>query len=100
YLDVKLAHCSFCLTVSDYNRRFILDHYPGVAARKLIVARLGVAVDERANSLELCPTRNGPLSLLAVGRLHSVKDHAFLVRACAQLQAAGVQFECVIAGHG
>jgi colanic acid/amylovoran biosynthesis glycosyltransferase len=100
YLDAKLAHCSFCLTVSEYNRRFILDHYPAIEARKLIVARLGVAVDERANSLELCPTRNGPLSLLAVGRLHSVKDHAFLVRACAQLQAAGVHFECSIAGDG
>jgi colanic acid/amylovoran biosynthesis glycosyltransferase len=100
YLDVKLAHCSFCLTVSDYNRRFILDHYPGVAARKLIVARLGVAVDERPNSPEPSPVRNRPLSLLAVGRLHSVKDHAFLVRACAQLQAAGVQFECSIAGDG
>jgi colanic acid/amylovoran biosynthesis glycosyltransferase len=100
YLDVKLAHCSFCLTVSEYNRRFILDRYPGVAARKLIVARLGVAVDEPANSPEPCPIRNRALSLLAVGRLHSVKDHAFLVRACAQLQAAGVQFECSIAGDG
>jgi colanic acid/amylovoran biosynthesis glycosyltransferase len=100
YLDVKLAHCSFCLTVSEYNRRFILDNYPGVAARKLIVARLGVAVDEHVNSLELRPSRNRPLSLLAVGRLHAVKDHAFLVRACAQLQAAGVQFECSIAGDG
>ncbi len=100
YLDVKLAHCSFCLTVSEYNRRFILDHYPGVAARKLIVARLGVAIDERANFLEPCRSRNGPLNLLTVGRLHSVKDHAFLVRACAQLQVAGVQFECSIAGDG
>jgi glycosyltransferase involved in cell wall biosynthesis len=101
YLDVKLAHCSFCLTVSEYNRRFILDRYPGVAARKLIVARLGVKVDEPANLQEHhCPIRNRALSLLAVGRLHSVKDHAFLVRACAQLQAAGVQFKCSIAGDG
>lgn len=100
YLETKLAHCSFCLTVSEYNRRFILDHYPRVAARKLVVARLGVAVDERANSPDLHPSRNGQLSLLAVGRLHAVKDHAFLVRACAQLQAAGVHFECSIAGDG
>lgn len=40
------------------------------------------------------------LSLLAVGRLHAVKDHAFVVRACAALQENGVIFECSIAGDG
>jgi len=35
-----------------------------------------------------------------VGRLHPVKDHAFLVRACAQLQERGVTFECSVAGDG
>jgi glycosyltransferase involved in cell wall biosynthesis len=38
--------------------------------------------------------------LLAVGRLHAVKDHAFLVRACNQLQGSNVGFECAIAGDG
>jgi glycosyltransferase involved in cell wall biosynthesis len=39
-------------------------------------------------------------TLLAVGRLHRVKDHAFLVRACAQLRAGGLRFECLVAGDG
>ena len=39
-------------------------------------------------------------TLLAVGRLHAVKDHAFLVRACARLRDYGVDFECLIAGEG
>ncbi len=34
YLDVKLENCTLCLTVSEYNRRYILEHYPGVAAGK------------------------------------------------------------------
>jgi len=38
--------------------------------------------------------------LLAVGRLHVVKDHAFLVRACARLVTVGVDVECLIAGDG
>ena len=42
YLDVKLENCAFCLTVSEYNRRYILEHYPGVDAEKLVVSRLGV----------------------------------------------------------
>jgi colanic acid/amylovoran biosynthesis glycosyltransferase len=40
------------------------------------------------------------LSLLAVGRLHAVKDQAFLIRACARLRDCGLDFECLIAGEG
>jgi glycosyltransferase involved in cell wall biosynthesis len=40
------------------------------------------------------------LTLVAVGRLHAVKDHAFLVRACARLRDRGFDFECSIAGEG
>jgi colanic acid/amylovoran biosynthesis glycosyltransferase len=98
YLDVKLANCSFCLTVSDYNRRHILEHYPQIDSRKILVSRLGVELGDGANHSSMA--RTGKLALLAIGRLHSVKDHAFLVRACAQLQARGENFECSIAGEG
>ena len=105
YLDAKLENCRFCLTVSEYNRRYILQQYPGVEAKKVLVSRLGVCIPKsRALS---CVTRridsDGPssdLSVLAVGRLHAVKDHAFLVRACAHLRACGSGFECLIAGEG
>ncbi len=101
YLDVKLERCTFCLTVSDYNRRFILEHYPGVDAKKVVVSRLGVELSACA---ALCPpgveSRGAGLVLLSVGRLHAVKDHAFLLRACADLHRRGVEFECSIAGEG
>jgi colanic acid/amylovoran biosynthesis glycosyltransferase len=101
YLDLKLESCTFCLTVSEYNRRYILERYPGVDAAKVVVARLGVEVAERvAPSVASVKTENDPLRLLAVGRLHAVKDHAFLVRACEQLQDRNVRFECAIAGDG
>ena len=38
--------------------------------------------------------------MLAVGRLHAVKDHIFLIRACERLKNRGVPFKCVIAGEG
>ncbi|HTW60039.1 MAG TPA: glycosyltransferase [Terriglobales bacterium] len=96
YLDVKLANCLFCLTVSEYNRRFILDHYPEVEPAKVVVSRLGVEMPDCAPTAH----HGERFTLLAVGRLHAVKDHAFLVRACAQLAADGMQFECSIAGEG
>lgn len=101
YLDAKLESCAFCLTVSEFNRDFILEHYAGVCADKVVVSRLGVDVPDRVG----LPTPNRrpegtPLKLLAVGRLHAVKDHAFLIRACAELYARDVPFECSIAGDG
>jgi len=105
YLDVKLESCTFCLTVSEYNRRFIRQRHPQIDASKLAVTRLGVDVPELSVGQPVV-LQDGPLpasslfTLLAVGRLHAVKDHAFLVRACAQLRARGLAFECVIAGEG
>jgi colanic acid/amylovoran biosynthesis glycosyltransferase len=100
YLDAKLNDCRFCLTISEYNRRYILDHFPGVAPGKVRVLRLGVG----APSLEpFLPVKCEPhrrFTLLAVGRLHAVKDHAFLVHACARLRDCGLDFRCLIAGEG
>ena len=104
YLDVKLATCTFCRTISEYNRSYILGHYPAVEADKILVARLGVDLPEfpgHAPALIKQPRNRGSqFTLLAIGRLHKVKDHAFLLRACAQLRAGGLHFECLIAGDG
>jgi glycosyltransferase involved in cell wall biosynthesis len=102
YLDMKLERCSFCATVSEYNRRYIQEKYPRVAAEKLLVARLGVevAVIKPAASSTSRQKTGDALTLLAVGRLHSVKDHAFLVRACSHLLSRNVNVKCTIAGDG
>jgi len=101
YLDTKLENCLFCLTVSEYNRNYILERYPTVEAKKVVVARLGVEVlGPTALAVVKPKTNRDAFTLLAVGRLHAVKDHAFLVRACGQLQARAVPFECLIAGDG
>jgi len=101
YLDAKLESCTFCVTVSEYNRRYILQRYQTIDAKKVVVARLGVEVSERdALPVPRLKTSSDPFMLLVVGRLHAVKDHAFLVRACQQLKGLDVHFECSIAGDG
>jgi colanic acid/amylovoran biosynthesis glycosyltransferase len=101
YLDTKLQNCRFCVTISEYNRRYILEHFSAIDPGKTLVSRLGVDAAEGAESRQRV-TRGvrRTLTLLAVGRLHAVKDHAFLVRACARLRERGLDFECVIAGEG
>ena len=101
YLDSKLDNCAFCLTVSEYNRRYILQRHPNTNAGKVIVARLGVEVSKDTTlPVPRMRTSGDPFTILTVGRLHAVKDHAFLVRACAQLRDREVRFECLIAGDG
>ncbi len=100
YLDSKLKDCRFCFTISEYNRRYILKHFPAIVPGKIVVSRLGVDVTEPAASRKKDHASRHSFTLLAVGRLHAVKDHAFLVRACAQLRDRGIEFECVIAGEG
>jgi len=100
YLDVKLKNCFFCLTVSEYNRNYILERYRKAEPEKVVVMHLGVDVPEFTTPTVAHPRRGHPFTILAVGRLHKVKDHALLVRACAQLQMSGVPFRCLIAGGG
>jgi len=103
YLGAKLARCKFCLTVSEFNRRHITQNYPDISPRKITVYRLGVETAHARWLREEKPDENcagTPLLMLAVGRLHPVKDHAFLVRACSELRQRGFRFTCRIAGDG
>ena len=101
YLDSKLGSCRFCITVSDYNRRYILKSFPAINPGKILVSRLGVDIFEHGEFARIIvPRPEHALNLLAVGRMHAVKDHAFLIQACARLRDCGIEFECAIAGDG
>ncbi|MGH9540238.1 MAG: glycosyltransferase family 4 protein [Terriglobales bacterium] len=102
YLDLKLKNCAFCVTVSEFNRRFVLEHYAEINPDKIIVRRIGVDASAEVVSSPSSSTESetGRLLMLAVGRLHPVKDHAFLLRACHEMKTAGTDFLCLIAGEG
>jgi colanic acid/amylovoran biosynthesis glycosyltransferase len=100
YLDAKLKNCRFCTTISEFNRHYIRAHFPDIDPTKIVVSRLGVEVPERAAARRRRGSAPQTLNLLAVGRLHIVKDHAFLIRACGRLRERGLDFTCAIAGSG
>ena len=117
-LSAKLRACQFCVTVSDYNRQYILRNYPSTPQEKIVVQRLGVdrvlpgptsaptaeenfeadlGQAERGKAPSPHPQR---FCLLSVGRLHRVKDYHFLIQACAALRDQGLDFLCWIVGEG
>ena len=100
YLDTKLKHCAFCVTVSEFNRNFVLERYPDVEPAKIIVRRLGVSLPCTVTAAPRLDRELPRLTILAVGRLHPVKDHAFLLHACHELKSCGTDFICLIAGEG
>lgn len=99
YLDTKLENCAFCLTVSEFNRGYILRHYPQIREEDVIVQHLGVKVPQLIEERKALENQAPPV-LLAVGRLHAVKDHSFLLLACRELKLRGFAFRCRIAGEG
>jgi len=99
-LGAKLRDCRFCLTVSDFNRQYIFHHYPSIPAEKILVQRLGVDQPFSPAAVSSSADDRRPLCLLAVGRLHRVKDYAFLIQACAALREQGLNFLCWIVGEG
>jgi colanic acid/amylovoran biosynthesis glycosyltransferase len=100
YLDLKLKHCVFCRTISEYNRNYILAHFPQIPRQKTQVERLGVEVPAATVAEVRDSEKSRPLKLVAVGRLHAVKNHQFLVRACYLLRESGVDVDCWIVGQG
>ena len=100
FLEAKLGACKFCITISEFNRHYLLQHYPSTPPEKVLVQRLGVdrllswpmPNESKAEPHKFC--------LLAVGRLHAIKNYRFLIKACAVLRSRGLDFLCRIAGEG
>jgi glycosyltransferase involved in cell wall biosynthesis len=100
YLDVKIEHCQCCFTISEYNRKVLRRLYPLVEDRKLLVQHLGVPIPVKASVR--VPAEDSPsrFTLLTVGRLHTVKNHTFLLYGCALLRERGRVVHCRVAGDG
>ncbi|MFI5114921.1 MAG: glycosyltransferase family 4 protein [Terriglobales bacterium] len=100
-LSAKLRACEFCVTVSDFNRQYILRNYPSTPSEKIFVQRLGVdRVLSWPTPASEAETDHRRFCLLSVGRLHRVKDYRFLIQACAALRDQGLDFLCWIVGEG
>jgi colanic acid/amylovoran biosynthesis glycosyltransferase len=96
-LAEKLLAAEFAVTVTDYNKDYILDQNPGLDSDKIEIIRNGVRLEEIA--YRPVSTREKDL-VLGVGRLVSKKGFDTLIEACDILKRRGAAFRCIIAGDG
>lgn len=99
-LDKKVNEAEFAVTISNYNKEFMIENRCGEEARsKINVIRCGIDTDLFA------PDANGETSevlrIICVGTYElRVKGHEYLVEACRLLKMRGVRFQCHLVGDG
>lgn len=97
-LTAKINAARFAVTVTEYNKRFLVEQLPGADASHIRVLYNGI--DREYFSPDDSAQQSTPPVVLAVGRLVAKKGFADLIRACAILKSRGTSFRCVIIGHG
>ena len=95
YLGENLASAQTVVTISEYNRRYLISG--GTPAGKIKVVPCGIDLQQFTGNGT--PGRETG-ALVTIGRLEGIKGFPYLVQACAILNARGVPFTCDIIGEG
>jgi colanic acid/amylovoran biosynthesis glycosyltransferase len=95
-LPAKLRNATFAVTNSRYNEAHLRPLLGARGAEKLHIIYNGLNLGQ----FPLQKARSGgPVRILAIGRLVTMKGFDYLLRACAILRERGVNFECDIIGR-
>ena len=93
----KLREARYVITVCDFNKQFILDHYPGAIADSIHV--INNCIDLKYFVFRESEPE-GERFVLSVGRLVPKKGFNLLIRACAKLRGQGQDVRFKIIGEG
>lgn len=98
-LDLKIEHAELPLTISQYNREYLVENYAAENPAKLRVHRVAVDLEHFQRNPRAATNEDAPV-ILAVGRLVAKKGFVHLIRACERLARRGINFRCEIVGEG
>jgi glycosyltransferase involved in cell wall biosynthesis len=96
-LGTKLHLCKKAVTISEYNKTYLLNKYGKYLSEKLVVIHCGIDPETFTpghGEKSECPV------VLAVGRLVAMKGFHYLLEACRKLKDKGISFTCLIVGDG
>ena len=92
----KINMSRFTITVSEYNRRWMIQNLPGVSEKRIRVNYNGIDLSRFKASDQPRELH----TIFSVGRLIEKKGYINLVRAVGRLRDEGLSVRCKIAGDG
>ncbi|MEM6612639.1 MAG: glycosyltransferase [Cyanobacteria bacterium P01_C01_bin.72] len=95
-LSEKVSRAKTAVTISEYNRQFLIDQ--GLEAARIEVVRCGI--DTAKHSYLPLKSRATPVKIGSLGRLVEKKGMDDLILALSQLAQKGIDFQLEIAGGG
>jgi glycosyltransferase involved in cell wall biosynthesis len=98
FLARKLSEVSFAVTVSAYNKQYMVDTYGPALERKIHV--IYPLIDLSQFEPRAAAPGNGLLSIVSIGRLTEYKGFINLVETCRVLRERRIDFLCQIVGEG
>jgi glycosyltransferase involved in cell wall biosynthesis len=97
-LEDKAREASFVVTISEFNRRYLLRELGDAARSRIRVVHCGVDAEAFA---PLPPaSADAPFTILCVARLEEKKGQHHLIEACRRLDEKGVALRCWLVGEG
>jgi glycosyltransferase involved in cell wall biosynthesis len=101
-LAQKVSEASFVVTISNYNKEFILEKCGADDGEKVLVIHCGVDTQfyQPAPLDDLSGPPDRPFAILCIGTMYEVKGHTYLIEACRLLQERGLDFICHLVGDG
>lgn len=96
-LGTKLRLCKKAVTISEYNKNYLLNKYGDDFNDKIHVIHCGI---DPELFTPLSREKSGRPIVLSVGRLVAVKGFHYLLEACRLLKDNGAFFTCFIVGDG
>jgi len=98
FLKQKIDNAKFVVSISNYNKDYLIKNYPGIDGEKIKIVHCGVKISQQER---LTKRESDSFTILSVGRLVKKKGFQYLIDACRILcHANGTKFRCEIIGAG
>jgi O-antigen/teichoic acid export membrane protein/glycosyltransferase involved in cell wall biosynthesis len=101
-LKQKVADAAVVVTISDYNRRLIIDECDDAVTDRIHIVHCGIDPQQFPTRSQLTSYDRGagPFQIACIGTLHEVKGQQYLLQSCSILLEAGLEFQCHLVGDG
>jgi colanic acid/amylovoran biosynthesis glycosyltransferase len=97
-IEDKFNNAKFVVCISEYNRQYVLKHFPVVNPGKIKIVHCGLNLSIFTPGIKEV---NKQLTVLSIGRLVEHKGFKYLIEACKLLKEHGnLNFICNIVGGG